>query len=343
GEVVYEGSVEGLRRAGTLTGQFIDREPLVKTEHRSPMGHTSIQDAALHNLRRVTVDVPLGVLTAVTGVAGSGKSTLVHDVLREQRPDIIAVDQSAIRASVRSTSATYIGAMDQIRKLFARANGVSASLFSFNSRGACPNCRGLGILYTDLAFLDPIKTTCDVCSGKRFTRGVLRYALAGESISDVLEMTATQALDFFDTPDFGVPDVVRKLRAMVDVGLGYLTLGQPLSSLSGGESQRIKLASELHNSGGTYVLDEPTTGLHMSDVGHLLALMDRLVDGGNSVIVIEHNLDVVAHADWVIDIGPEGGNQGGTVVFEGTPTQLLSAQDSHTGEYLRRRRRDSQA
>jgi excinuclease UvrABC ATPase subunit len=209
--------------------------------------------------------------------------------------------------------------MDPIRRLFARENGVSASLFSFNSEGACPKCRGLGILYTDLAFMDPIKTTCDACDGRRFTDEVLRYTLDGRSVSDVLGMTATEALDFFGAPDLGAPDVTGRLRAMVDVGLDYLTLGQPLSSLSGGECQRIKLASELRKSGNVYVLDEPTTGLHMADVDRLLALLDRLVDAGNSVVVVEHNLDVIAHADWVIDLGPEGGNQGGTVVFEGTP------------------------
>ena len=335
GEVVYEGNVEGLHRAQTLTGKFIARESVLKTELREPTGHLSIEDATLHNLQHVTVDVPLGVLTAVTGVAGSGKSTLVHDVLRKQHPDIIAVDQSAIRASVRSTPATYVGAMDRIRRLFAAENGVSASLFSFNSRGACPACRGLGILYTDLAFLDPIKTTCDLCGGSRFTDEVLHHTLAGESISGVLGMTTQQAVDFFEAPDLDVPEVVRKLRAMVDVGLDYLTLGQPLSTLSGGECQRIKLADELHKSGSTYVLDEPTTGLHMFDVDRLLVLLDRLVDAGNAVIVIEHNLDVISHADWVIDLGPEGGNAGGTVVFEGTPRDLLSATGSFTSEYLR--------
>jgi len=337
GEVVYEGSVEGLRCADTLTGRFIDREPTLKAGHRERTGFLTVRDATLHNLKHVDVDVPLGVLAAVTGVAGSGKSSLVHGILVERHPEIVAVDQSAVRASVRSTPATYVGLMDPIRRLFARENGVSASLFSFNSEGACPKCRGLGILYTDLAFMDPIKTTCDACDGRRFTDEVLRYTLDGRSVSDVLGMTATEALDFFGAPDLGAPDVTGRLRAMVDVGLDYLTLGQPLSSLSGGECQRIKLASELRKSGNVYVLDEPTTGLHMADVDRLLALLDRLVDAGNSVVVVEHNLDVIAHADWVIDLGPEGGNQGGTVVFEGTPTGLLSAQASFTGEYLRRR------
>ena len=265
----------------------------------------------------------------MTGVAGSGKSTLIHDVLLQQYPEILAVDQSGVSTSIRSTPLTYTGMMDHIRRLFAREGGVSASLFSFNSEGACPTCRGLGTLYTDLAFLDPIKTTCDLCGGKRFREEVLRHTVDGRSISDVLEMTASQALEFFEEPE-----VFSRLRAMVDVGLEYLTLGQPLSSLSGGECQRLKLANELHKSGGIYVLDEPTTGLHMSDVGRLLELLDRMVDDGNSVIVIEHNLDVVAQADRVIDLGPEGGDRGGGVIFKGTPTQLLDAQGSFTGEYL---------
>ncbi len=335
GEAVYEGNFEGLRRANTFTGTFIDREPKLKADYREATGRLTIRDATLHNLKHVTVEIPLGMLAAVTGVAGSGKSTLIHGVLLDRHPEIVAVDQSAIRASIRSTPATYTGLMDPIRRMFARENGASASLFSFNSKGACTQCRGLGILYTDLAFMDPIKTTCDVCGGRRFTEEVLRYTLGGKSISDVLEMTAAEALDFFDSPD-----AAGKLRAMVDVGLEYLRLGQPLSSLSGGECQRIKLASELYKSGNIFVLDEPTTGLHMADVDRLLAFLDRLVDGGNSVIVIEHNLEVVAHADWVIDLGPEGGDRGGTVVFEGTPTQLLSAPGSFTGEHLRRRFRN---
>ena len=329
GEIVYEGSVEELHRADTLTGEFIDHQPALKTEHREPTGNLSIEDATLHNLKHVSVEIPLDVLTAVTGVAGSGKSTLIHDVLLREYPEIIAVDQSGVSTSIRSTPLTYTGMMDYIRRLFARANRVSASLFSFNSEGACPNCRGLGILYTDLAFLDPIKTTCDLCGGKRFKYEVLQHTLGGNSISDVLEMTASEALDFFEEPE-----VLSRLQAMVDVGLEYLTLGQPLSSLSGGECQRLKLANELQKGGGIYVLDEPTTGLHMSDVGHLLELLDRMVDDGNSVIVIEHNLDVVAQADRVIDLGPEGGDRGGRVVFEGTPTQLLDARGSLTGEYL---------
>ena len=337
GEIVYEGNVEELHQVDTFTGRFIDREPVLKTKYRESAGHLAIEDATLHNLKHIKAEIPLGVLTAVTGVAGSGKSTLVHGVLLDLYSEIITVDQSAIRASIRSTPATYTGLMDPIRRMFARQNGVSASLFSFNSKGACPKCRGLGILYTDLAFLDPIKTTCDVCGGKRFTDEVLQHVLDGKSISDVLSLTATEALDFFDSLVPKTQEITKRLRTILDVGLEYLTLGQPLNTLSGGECQRIKLAGELHKSGSIYVLDEPTTGLHMADVDRLLVLLDQLVDGGNSVIVIEHNLDVIAHADWVIDLGPEGGNRGGTVVFEGTPLQLLSAPHSLTGEYLHQR------
>ncbi len=337
GEIVYEGNVEELHQVDTFTGRFIDREPVLKTKYRESAGHLAIEDATLHNLKHIKAEIPLGVLTAVTGVAGSGKSTLVHGVLLDLYSEIITVDQSAIRASIRSTPATYTGLMDPIRRMFAQQNGVSASLFSFNSKGACPKCRGLGILYTDLAFLDPIKTTCDVCGGKRFTDEVLQYVLDGKSISDVLSLTATEALNFFDSLVPKTQEITKRLRTILDVGLEYLTLGQPLNTLSGGECQRIKLAGELHKSGSIYVLDEPTTGLHMADVDRLLVLLDRLVDGGNSVIVIEHNLDVIAHADWVIDLGPEGGNRGGTVVFEGTPLQLLSAPHSLTGEYLHQR------
>jgi excinuclease ABC A subunit len=255
-------------------------------------------------------------------------------VFLERYPEAVVIDQSAIGRSIRSNPATYTGIMDDIRRLFARANEVSASLFSFNSGGACPNCKGLGFIHTDLAFLEPIKTTCEVCGGWRFEVEVLGYGLRGRSIADVLEMTVSDALSFFDEEE-----VLHRLRAIHDVGLDYLTLGQPLSTLSGGECQRIKLASELHKEGSVYVLDEPTTGLHMSDVGRLLAIMNRLVDGGNSVIVIEHNLDVVGNADRVIDLGPEGGNKGGEVLFEGTPRQLLTARGSLTGEYLRRQSR----
>ncbi|MFL5806793.1 MAG: ATP-binding cassette domain-containing protein, partial [Roseiflexaceae bacterium] len=290
-----------------------------------------IANAKLNNLQNVSVDIPKGVLTVVTGVAGSGKSSLINHVFLRQHPGAIVIDQSAVGISSRSNPATYTGIMDDVRKAFATANKVSPSLFSFNSKGACENCQGLGVIYTDLAFLDEVKTPCEICAGKRFKDEVLAYKLHDRSISDVLAMSVRQALDYFE-----IKEVVRKLQAMSDVGLEYLTLGQPLSTLSGGECQRIKLASELHKKGSIYVMDEPTTGLHMSDISHLLAVINRLVDTGNTVIVIEHNLDVIKNADWIIDMGPEGGHKGGTVMFEGTPKQLLRAEPSLTGAYLRR-------
>jgi excinuclease ABC A subunit len=276
------------------------------------------------------VDIPVGVLTVVTGVAGSGKSSLINEVFLHQHPEAVVIDQSAVGTSTRSNPATYTGIMDDVRKAFAAANKVSASLFSFNSKGACENCQGLGVIYTDLAFLNGVKTPCEICGGKRFKDEVLAYTLNGASITDVLAMTVQQARDFFE-----IKEVVRKLQAMGDVGLDYLTLGQPLSTLSGGECQRIKLASELHKKGSVYVMDEPTTGLHMSDIGHLLEVINRLVDGGNTVIVIEHNLDVIKNADWIIDMGPEGGSKGGEVMFTGTPLALLDDKRSLTSAYLR--------
>jgi excinuclease ABC A subunit len=290
----------------------------------------SIKGAKVNNLQNINVDIPQGVLTVVTGVAGSGKSSLVNQVFLRQHPDAIVVDQSAVGVSTRSNPATYIGAMDDIRKAFAAANKVNAGLFSFNSKGACENCQGLGVIYTDLSFLDGVKSPCEICGGKRFKEEVLTYKLKGQSIADVLEMTVQQALQYFE-----LPEVRRKLQAMSDVGLDYLKVGQPLSTLSGGECQRIKLASELHKEGSIYVIDEPTTGLHMSDITHLLNILNRLVDEGNSVIVIEHNLSVIKNADWIIDLGPEGGNKGGRVMFEGTPKQLLNAKQSLTSVYLR--------
>ncbi|WP_067935543.1 ATP-binding cassette domain-containing protein [Alicyclobacillus kakegawensis] len=329
GTIVYEGSYEGLLEADTLTGKHL-RKPLpFKEIYRQPSGKLSIVDANLHNLRNVSVDIPAGVLTVVTGVSGSGKSTLMEVFLR-QYPEAIAIDQSAVGVSARSNPATYTGIMDDVRKAFAAANKVSPGLFSFNSKGACENCQGLGVTYTDLAFLDSVKLPCEVCGGKRFKEEVLAYKLNGKSIADVLAMTVEQALAFFENKD-----VLRKLQALSDVGLDYLTLGQPLSTLSGGECQRIKLASELHKKGSIYVMDEPTTGLHMSDIGHLLAIMNRLVDAGNTVIVIEHNLDVIRNADWIIEMGPDGGTRGGQVIFEGTPGQIVDAEHSITGKYLR--------
>ncbi|GLI04461.1 excinuclease ABC subunit A [Paenibacillus tyrfis] len=329
GTIVYEGSFQGLLEAGTLTGNYMKRPLQLKHDCRQPSGKLSIKDATLHNLRNVSVDIPTGVLTVVTGVAGSGKSTLINEVFLSQHQDAIVIDQSAVGVSTRSNPATYTGIMDDVRKAFASANKVSQGLFSFNSKGACENCQGLGVVYTDLAFLDSVKLPCEVCGGRRFKEEVLAYKLNGKSIAEVLEMTVEQALDFFQ-----LKEAVRKLQAMSDVGLNYITLGQPLSTLSGGECQRIKLASELHKKGSIYVMDEPTTGLHMSDIGHLLGIMNRLVDAGNTVIVIEHNLDVISQADWIIDMGPDGGSKGGQVVFEGTPPQIIQAEQSITGRYL---------
>ncbi|WP_339186492.1 excinuclease ABC subunit UvrA [Brevibacillus sp. FSL K6-6036] len=329
GTIVYEGSFQGLLEADTLTGTHMKRPLLLKHDCRQPSGKLSIKNATLHNLRNVSVDIPTGVLTVVTGVAGSGKSTLINEVFLSQHPDAIIIDQSAVGVSTRSNPATYTGIMDDVRKAFASANKVSQGLFSFNSKGACENCQGLSVVYTDLAFLDSVKLPCEVCGGRRFKEEVLAYKLNGKSIAEVLEMTVEQALDFFE-----LKEVVRKLQAMSDVGLNYITLGQPLSTLSGGECQRIKLASELHKKGSIYVMDEPTTGLHMSDIGHILGIMNRLVDAGNTVIVIEHNLDVISQADWIIDMGPDGGSKGGQVVFEGTPSQIIHAEQSITGKYL---------
>lgn len=329
GTIVYEGSFQGLLGSGTLTGTHMKRPLQLKQDCRQPSGKLPIKDAQLHNLRNVRVDIPTGVLTVVTGVAGSGKSTLINEVFLSQHPDAIVIDQSAVGVSTRSNPATYTGIMDDVRKAFASANKVNQGLFSFNSKGACENCQGLGVVYTDLAFLDSVKLPCEVCGGRRFKEEVLAYKLNGKSIAEVLEMTVEQALESFQ-----LKEVVRKLQAMSDVGLDYITLGQPLSTLSGGECQRIKLASELHKKGSIYVMDEPTTGLHMSDIGHLLEIMNRLVDAGNTVIVIEHNLDVISQADWIIDMGPDGGSKGGQVVFEGTPPEIIHAEQSITGRYL---------
>jgi excinuclease ABC A subunit len=332
GEVVFEGSFTDLRHTDTVTGRYLDRSLPIKERVRTPAGWLPIRNARENNLKGVDVDIPTAVLTLVTGVAGSGKSSLIDGVFLPEHPEAIVIDQSAVGVSSRSNPATYTGVMDDIRKAFATANKVDAGLFSFNSKGACENCKGSGVIYTDLGFFDGIKTPCEVCHGRRFKDQVLEYRLDGRNVSEVLGLTVAHALDAFTQRD-----IVRKLQAMSDVGLDYLTLGQPLSTLSGGECQRIKMASELHKKGNIYVLDEPTTGLHMSDTSHLLAMLDRLVDGGNTVIVIEHNLDVIRNADWVIDMGPEGGSRGGQVVFTGTPTELLDAPGSLTGEYLRGR------
>ncbi|MEU2255258.1 excinuclease ABC subunit UvrA [Nocardia xishanensis] len=331
GKVVFQGSFAELRDADTPTGAGLRRPFTVKDTFRAATGELLIANAAVHNLRDVTVAIPTGVLTSVTGVAGSGKSSLIRDVFVREHPEALFVDQSPIAASSRSTPATYLGLMDPIRKLFAKATGESPSLFSFNSHGACQQCEGRGVVVTEIAYMDPVATHCDACDGRRFSENVLGHTLRGKSIADVLEMSAEEALGFFPEKSLNA-----KLRTMNEVGLEYLSLGQAMSTLSGGERQRIKLATQLQNTGSIYVLDEPTTGLHMSDVDTLLALMDGLVERGNTVVVIEHNLDVVAHSDWVIDLGPDGGKDGGRIVFTGTPADLMDHPTSLTGEYLRK-------
>ena len=330
GEIVFEGSYTNLLKADTLTGKHMKQSIPLKESFRTPTGKLPIKNAKVNNLQNVSVDIPVGVLTVVTGVAGSGKSSLINEVFQHQHPDAIVIDQSAVGVNSRSNPATYTGILDDVRKAFASANKVQASLFSFNSKGACENCQGLGVVYTELSFFDSVKSPCEVCGGKRFKDEVLAYKLNGKSISDVLAMNVEQALEYFE-----LKEVLRKLQAMSDVGLDYLSLGQPLTTLSGGECQRIKLASELHKQGSIYIMDEPTTGLHMSDIGHLMQVINHLVDSGNTVVVIEHNLHVIKNADWIIDMGPEGGSKGGQVIFEGTPSQLLKAKGSITSEYLR--------
>ncbi|WP_206502281.1 ATP-binding cassette domain-containing protein [Streptomyces chrestomyceticus] len=341
GEVVFAGTVRGLAAADTPTGRGLRRVTGVKADVRTPGGWLTVRDVTLHNLKGVDFRVPTGVLTVVTGVAGSGKSTLVSEAFVGAHPEAVVVDQSAIGVSARSTPATYLGAMDAVRALFARENGVPAGLFSFNAAGACEECRGRGVIHTDLAYMDPVTSTCEACRGRRYKDEVLGLTLSGRSVADVLEMTAEEAVAFFGADDLAsaggdeVAGVVRKLSALVEVGLGYLRLGQSVSSLSGGERQRLKLATRLHRTGSVYVLDEPTTGLHMADVAGLLELLDRLVDGGNTVLVIEHDLDVVKRADWVVDLGPGGGRRGGEIVYAGTPRGLLAARGSVTAECLR--------
>jgi excinuclease ABC A subunit len=329
GKVMFEGTYAGLLKSDTLTGTHLKDETPMKTEFRKPTGKLSITDAHANNLQHIDVDIPTGVFTVVTGIAGSGKSSLIHQVFLKQHPDAIVVDQSPVGANSRSNPATYIGIMDDIRKAFAKANKVDAGLFSFNSKGACDNCKGAGFLTQNLGFLDDAKTICPVCNGKRFKDEVLAYKYKDKSITEVLELTMAEANEFFD-----LPEIAAKLQALNDVGLEYLTLGQPLSTLSGGECQRIKLASELHKKGSVYVLDEPTTGLHISDITRLHQLIDRLVDDGNTVITIEHNLDVIRQADWIIDLGPEGGDKGGQIMFEGTPAELVKSKKALIAQYL---------
>ncbi|WP_285114544.1 excinuclease ABC subunit UvrA [Leifsonia sp. fls2-241-R2A-40a] len=335
GQVVFEGSVDELRASGTLTGRHLDDRARLKEQVRSATGALEVRGASEHNLQGVDVDIPLGVLVVVTGVAGSGKSSLIHGSIAP-RDGVVAVDQGAIRGSRRSNPATYTGLLEPIRKAFAKANGVKPALFSANSEGACPNCNGAGVIYTDLGVMAGVSTVCEVCEGRRFDDSVLEYTFGGRDISQVLAMPVTEAEGFFAAGDAKLPAAHAILKRLSDVGLGYLTIGQPLTTLSGGERQRLKLATHMAEKGGVYVLDEPTTGLHLADVEQLLGLLDRLVDAGKSVIVIEHHQAVMAHADWIIDLGPGAGHDGGRLVFEGTPADLVAARSTLTGEHLAR-------
>jgi excinuclease UvrABC ATPase subunit len=333
GEVVFEGTVDGLRASGTLTGRHLDDRTSLKPSVRTPAGVLEVRGASAHNLQDVDVDIPVGVLVVVTGVAGSGKSSLIHGSV-SGRDGVVSIDQAAIRGSRRSNPATYTGLLDPIRTAFAKANGVKPALFSANSEGACPNCNGTGVIYVDLAMMAGVATTCEECDGKRFQASVLDYHLGGCDISKVLAMSVTEAEEFFRSGEARTPAAHAILERLADVGLGYLSLGQPLTTLSGGERQRLKLATRMAEKGGVYTLDEPTTGLHLADVEQLLGLLDRLVDSGKSVIVIEHHQAVMARADWIIDLGPGAGHDGGRIVFEGTPAELVAARSTLTGEHL---------
>ncbi|WP_315096507.1 excinuclease ABC subunit UvrA [uncultured Cellulomonas sp.] len=333
GTVCFEGTVEDLRASGTLTGRHLDDRAVLKDTVRAPSGRLEIRGASANNLRKVDVDLPLGVLVVITGVAGSGKSSLVHGSI-PAGAGVVSIDQGAIRGSRRSNPATYTGLLEPIRKAFAKANGVKPALFSANSEGACPACNGAGVIYTDLAMMSGVATPCEVCEGKRFQASVLEYHLGGRDISEVLGMSVTEAEEFFGAGEARTPAAHAILSRLVDVGLGYISLGQPLPTLSGGERQRLKLATHMGEKGSVYVLDEPTTGLHLADVEHLLGLLDRLVDSGRSVIVIEHHQAVMAHADWIIDLGPGAGHDGGRVVFEGPPADLVASRATLTGQHL---------
>ncbi|WP_028265444.1 ATP-binding cassette domain-containing protein [Arthrobacter sp. MA-N2] len=333
GSVCFEGTVEGLRQSDTITGRHLDDRARLKESARTSSGALEVRGASTHNLRDVDVDVPLGVLCVVTGVAGSGKSSLIHGSVAG-REGVVVIDQAAIKGSRRSNPATYTGLLEPIRKAFAKANGVKPALFSSNSEGACPSCNGAGVIFTELGVMATVESTCEECEGRRFQASVLEYTLGGRNIADVLAMSMTEAAEFFSEGEARTPAAHKILDRLVDVGLGYLTLGQPLTTLSGGERQRVKLAAQMAEKGDVYVLDEPTTGLHLADVENLLGLLDRLVDSGKSVIVIEHHQAVMAHADWIIDLGPGAGHDGGQVVFEGTPADLVEARSTLTGKHL---------
>jgi excinuclease UvrABC ATPase subunit len=333
GQVVFEGTVDGLRASGTLTGRHLDDQAALKKSVRTPTDKLEIRGATTHNLRNVDVDIPLGILVVLTGVAGSGKSSLVQDSVAE-RDGVVSIDQGAIRGSRRSNPATYTGLLDPIRKAFAKANDVKPGLFSANSEGACPTCNGAGVIYTELGVMATVESTCEDCEGKRFQAAVLEFTLGRRNIAEVLEMSVTEAEEFFDKGEAKIPAAHKILERLTDVGLGYISLGQPLTTLSGGERQRLKLAAHMGEKGGVYILDEPTTGLHLADVEQLLGLLDKLVDSGKSVIVIEHHQAVMAHADWIIDLGPGAGHDGGRIVFEGTPADLVAKPSTLTGEHL---------
>ncbi len=333
GEVLYQGSYERLLGSGTLTGNAMQQKTPVKAMPRKPKEFLPVRNAAIHNLKNISVDIPLHVLTAVTGVAGSGKSSLIRDVFAEKYAEqVILVDQSPVTATGRSTPATFLGFFDEIRKRMGKENDVGAALFSFNSKGACPNCKGKGVITTELVFMDPVITTCEACGGSRYSDEALSYTYHGKNVVEILDMNAGEAETFFSD----CPKIRKALHAMVEVGLSYLSLGQPLSTLSGGERQRVKLAKYLDQKGNIYVLDEPTTGLHASDIKKVMGLLDGFVKRGNTVIVIEHNMDVVKLADYVIDIGPDGGSMGGEIVFTGTPQEMADHADTITAKYLRK-------
>jgi excinuclease UvrABC ATPase subunit len=333
GEVVFEGTVEELRASDTIIGRHLGDRASLKESVRKPSGALEVRGATTNNLQDVDVDIPLGALVVVTGVAGSGKSSLINGSVAG-RDEVVLVDQGAIRGSRRSNPATYTGLLDPIRKAFAKANGVKPALFSANSDGACPNCNGAGVIYMELGIMAGVATPCEECGGKRFDSSVLEYTFSGKDISEVLAMSVSEAEAFFGAGEAKVPAAHKILERLADVGLGYLTIGQPLTTLSGGERQRLKLATHMAEKSGVYVLDEPTTGLHLADVAQLLGLLDRLVDTGKSVIVIEHDQAVMAHADWIIDLGPGAGHDGGRIVFEGTPADLVAARSTLTGEHL---------